>query len=193
MPTALLSAYDKTGLPEFARTIFDLGWRILASDGTAKLLGQHHIGAENINSIVGKPILGHRVVTLSRQIHAALLAKDTPEDNAELKRIGMPRIDLVYVSLYPLEVELAKSDKTLDSVLEMTDIGGPAMLMAGIKGKRLVLAHPGDLLKIIPDLRDGDWKSVPLRCRYAGEAIERVRNYYLQLLPVIFETAQLPT
>lgn len=37
-PTALLSVYDKTGLLPFAKSLKELGFRLLGSGGTAKLI-----------------------------------------------------------------------------------------------------------------------------------------------------------
>ncbi len=38
MPIAILSVHNKTGLLEFAKALTILGWTLLASGGTAKLL-----------------------------------------------------------------------------------------------------------------------------------------------------------
>ena len=35
---ALLSAYDKTGMVELGRALVDLGWELVSSGGTAKVL-----------------------------------------------------------------------------------------------------------------------------------------------------------
>jgi len=43
MPKAILSVYDKTGLLDFAGGLRDLGWTLLASGGTAKLLREKKI------------------------------------------------------------------------------------------------------------------------------------------------------
>jgi len=138
--TALLSAFNKKGLDEFARQLVERGWKILASGGSAKYLAERGIPVTDVATIVGAPILGHRVVTLSREIHAALLATDSPEDQLELDRLGIPRIDLVYVDLYPLE-EVIANGGTLAEVIEKTDIGGPTMLRSAAKGRRITLCH----------------------------------------------------
>src|SRR4051812_44091530 len=117
MSIALLSAYHKDErLADFARTLSAFGWEILASAGTKKFLDERGIASTDVATIVGQPILGHRVVTLSREIHAGLLARK--EDEAELKRLGIRRIDLVYVDLYSLENEIVNSTATEESVLE---------------------------------------------------------------------------
>ena len=145
MKTALLSAYDKNGLAPFARQLAERGWQILASSGTARHLAEQGIASRDVSEIVGEPILGHRVVTLSREIHAALLATETAEDQAELLRLGVPRIDLVYVNLYPLREEIARPGATIASVIEKTDIGGPTLLRSAAKGRRIVLTRHEDL------------------------------------------------
>lgn len=140
MKTALLSAYQKTdALADFARELKTRGWDIFASAGTTKFLGEKGIEATDVATVVGPPILGHRVVTLSREIHAGLLAR--AEDEAELQHLGLRRIDLVYVDLYPLQEEIAKPGATEESVLEKTDMGGPALLRSAAKGRRIVLSN----------------------------------------------------
>ena len=149
MPHALLSAYDKVGLASFAQSLQALGWSLLASAGTAKYLNQQAIWTRDVAELVGPPILGHKVVTLSREIHAALMADDSPEEQAELTRIGVPQIDLVYVDLYPLAEAVLDQDCTLQSVIEKTDIGGPAMLRAAAKGRRFVLCQTSQFAPVL--------------------------------------------
>ena len=129
MKKALISVYNKDGIVEFGKQLVDLGFDILASGGTAKTLSSAGITVTDVATLVGGgAILGHRVVTLSREIHAGLLAKDNSEDRAELEKLNIPFIDLVCVDLYPLTEEIAKADATLESVIEKTDIGGPTMM-----------------------------------------------------------------
>src|SRR6185369_1955036 len=103
MKTALISVYNKKGIVEFAKELVGLEFKILASGGTAKELSNAGIEVTDVASLVGGgAILGHRVVTLSREVHAGLLAKDNEEDRAELEKLKIPFIDLVCVDLYPL-------------------------------------------------------------------------------------------
>lgn len=153
MKTALLSVSDKTGLDAFASELQKLGFALLASSGTAAYLAKRGIEAKDVASIVGEPILGHRVVTLSRELHAALLATDSPEDSAELARLAVPRIDLVYVNLYPLREEIARQGATRASVIEKTDIGGPALLRSAAKGRRLAVCRAEDIPAVLAYLK----------------------------------------
>ncbi|MGH2717238.1 MAG: bifunctional phosphoribosylaminoimidazolecarboxamide formyltransferase/IMP cyclohydrolase, partial [Actinomycetota bacterium] len=117
--SALLSVYDKTGIVDFAQGLVALGWRIYSSGGTAAALQASGVAVTDVAELVGGgAILGHRVVTLSREVHAALLARPTAEDLAELESLGIPFIDLVCVDLYPLAAEIANPEATPESVIE---------------------------------------------------------------------------
>ena len=48
MPIAILSVHNKTGLVEFAKALCDLGWTLLASGGTAKLLRGSQIAVTEV-------------------------------------------------------------------------------------------------------------------------------------------------
>ena len=75
MPKAILSVYDKTGLVDFARGLFDLGWTLLASGGTAKLLRDNGIAVTEVADYTKSPeILGGRVKTLHPAVHGGILA-----------------------------------------------------------------------------------------------------------------------
>ncbi|NTV55450.1 MAG: hypothetical protein HGB18_03420 [Candidatus Moranbacteria bacterium] len=154
--SALLSVFHKDGIVEFARSLIDLGWTLYASGGTAKTLFAANIPVIDVATIVGgKAILGHRVVTLSREVHAGLLATETDADIAELEALGVPRIDLVCVDLYPLKQEITKPEIDRESVIEKTDIGGPTMLRSAAKGRRIVICDPNDRERVISWLRAG--------------------------------------
>jgi len=156
MKNALLSVYHKDGIVEFAQALVELGFTIYASGGTFKHLLINSINAVPVSDLVGgEAILGHRVVTLSREVHAGLLAKNTEADIAELATLAIPRLDLVCVDLYPLEAEIAKPGSTRESVIEQTDIGGPTMIRSGVKGGRLVVCDPKDRERVIQWLKAG--------------------------------------
>lgn len=142
MKTALLASFGKDApLLRLAKMLQMKGWNLLGSAGTAKYLNQNGVPCRDVGEIVGAPLLGHRVVTLSREIYAGLLAA-TPEDFAELAKQGITSIDLVYVTLYPLEATIADAKATPHDVIEKTDIGGPTLLRAAAKGRRVVLSSP---------------------------------------------------
>jgi len=154
--TALISVFDKTGVVAFAEKLERLGIIIYASGGTAKKLEGEGISVIDVAELVGgAAILGHRVVTLSREVHAGLLAQYMDADINELESLGIPMIDLVYNNCYPLPEEIAKAESTLESVIECTDIGGPTMLRSAAKGNRLVVHDPADLEPVLAYIKNG--------------------------------------
>ena len=164
--TAFLSVHtdakDKKFV-EFARTLAEWEWNLLASSGTAKFLVGHGLVVDDLAHTVGEPILDHRVVSLSRRFYAMLLAdRNRPEDMAELGRLGLVPIDLVYAAFYPLSEKLAEvraanldADEAYRRVLESVDIGGPCMLRAAAKGGRIVVSNPDQFDVILGALHEG--------------------------------------
>lgn len=154
---ALISVFDKEGIVEFARGLIDLGFELVASGGTARALQTAGLEVQDVAELVGGgAILGHRVVTLSREVHAGLLARpDNPDDVSEMERLGLSMIDLVCVDMYPLELAITQPGATRESVIESTDVGGPTMLHAAAKGRRIVICDPADRQKVIDWLKAG--------------------------------------
>lgn len=186
-PTALLSVYHKEGIVNFATELVKMGWNILASGGTAKFLSQAGVPVKDVAELVGGgPILGHRVVTLSREVHAGLLAQHGKDDD-EMLKLGIPFIDLVCVDLYPLEEEIEKPEATEASVIEKTDIGGPTMLHSGAKGRRILVCNPEDRKSTLDWLRNGMPDKEDTLRMMAYEAESTVAEYIRASADYIFD------
>ena len=174
---ALLASYEKDeNLLRLGKLLHGAGWQLLGSAGTAKFLNENAILCRDVADIVGKPILGHRVVTLSRELHAALLS--TPADAKELAELGVEPIDLVYVTLYPLEKAI-ESGASAAEVIEKTDIGGPTLLRSASKGQRLALSNPSQIDEIESWLANGrdENERITLSEKFAAAAERRVADY----------------
>lgn len=134
MPKALLSVYDKTGLVEFAAGLQRLGWELLASGGTARVLRESGLPVVEVSDYTSSPeILGGRVKTLHPAIHGGILSRSTAEDAAQLEALGWAEIDLVAVNLYPFEETIAGPEVGLAEAIEQIDIGGVALIRAAAK------------------------------------------------------------
>ena len=147
MPRAILSVHDKTGLPEFARGLADLGWTLIASGGTARLLHNEGLAVTEVADYTGSPeILGGRVKTLHPAVHGGLLARSSAEDRGELLKLGWDYIDLVAVNLYPFEDTIARPGATLADAVENIDIGGVTLIRAAAKNfdRVTLLCDPAD-------------------------------------------------
>ncbi|GAB4477205.1 MAG: bifunctional phosphoribosylaminoimidazolecarboxamide formyltransferase/IMP cyclohydrolase [Anaerolineales bacterium] len=158
MPTAILSVYDKRNLTEFAQTLVQLNWTLLASGGTARYLQAHRIDHIEVSKYTGSPeVLNGRVKTLHPAIHAGILARSTKEDYQELSTLGWQAIDLVVVNLYPFEETITKSNVSLEEAIENIDIGGVALLRAAAKNwqRVCVCCDPDDYCLILNELQHG--------------------------------------
>src|SRR5438477_13166699 len=103
--TALISVSDKTGILEFARELHGLGFKLLSTGGTAKLLADKGLPVTEVAEVTGFPeMLDGRVKTLHPKVHGGLLARrDVPAHMQALKDHGIGTIDLLVVNLYPFE------------------------------------------------------------------------------------------
>ncbi|HEX5796989.1 MAG TPA: hypothetical protein VFX86_01215 [Candidatus Saccharimonadales bacterium] len=177
---AVLSVFDKTGIEDFARELSALGWRIYASGGTAEAIKKSGTAVTDTAELSGGgSILGHKVVTLSREIYAGLLADDTLEQAEELKRLNIPRIDLVCVDMYPLKQAIEDGASEAE-VIEKTDVGGPTLLHAAAKGRRIVLSRPQQRSEVLDWLKAGKPDEEEFRKKLAAVAEYEVTNYILK-------------
>ena len=178
---ALLSVFNKDGIVEFARRLEALGWNIISSGGTARTLKCSSVKVLDTAELVGGgAILGHRVVTLSREIHAGLLAD--PNDSghvAEMKKLDIPFINLVCCDFYPLSDAIGKEDASIESVVEFTDIGGPTMVRSAAKGGRIVICRHKDRQLVIKQLEDAGDVSAETRQMLRARAEYEVAQYCL--------------
>ena len=144
MPTALLSVYDKAGIVEFAEALHQLGWRVVSSGGTAKVIAATGVPVTDLADLTGVPaILDHRVVTLHPTIHGGLLADPTKAEHlADMAEHGIEPIDLLVCNLYPF---------ASNPGIELIDIGGPAMVLAAAKNHQFVavVVDPADYAVVL--------------------------------------------
>ena len=112
---ALISVSDKTGVVDFAKNLKALGWEVIATGGTMKLLRESGVEVLNISDVTGFPeICDGRVKTLHPAVHGGLLARRDVEEHVEALRVnGIEFIDLVCVNLYPFRQTIAKEGVTL--------------------------------------------------------------------------------
>lgn len=135
---AFLSLYDKGGLQELAACLARHGAEFVSSGGTAKALRDLGHQVTEVSQVTGAPeVLGGRVKTLHPKIHAGILARPEDADEAVLDEMGVRRIDLVCVNLYPFLDALAGGEQP---PVEMIDIGGPASLRAAAKNHAACVA-----------------------------------------------------
>ena len=147
---ALISVYDKTGLEDLARALFDANVEIVSTGSTAARIAELGIPVTPVDQLTGFPeCLEGRVKTLHPHVHAGILA-DTrkPDHCAQLANLGVAPFELVVVNLYPFS-ETVASGADFDACVEQIDIGGPSMVRAAAKN------HPSVAVVVDP-ARYGD-------------------------------------
>lgn len=179
MPTAILSVHNKTNIVDLSRGLTGLGWTLLASGGTARLMRENGMAVTEVADYTGSPeILGGRVKTLHPAIHGGLLARSTEEDHQQLLALGWDYIDLVVVNLYPFEETIAKPGVTYSEVIENIDIGGVTLIRAAAKNHERVtlVCDPVDYDEILSALC-ADGISAEMRKRLAVKGFLRTAQY----------------
>ena len=189
-PRALISVFDKDGISDFAQKLTDLGWEILSTGGTARLLREKGVDVTDVTDVTGHPeVFNGRVKTLHPAIHAAILARgNNSEDMTTLDELGYPRIDLVAVNLYPFEKVAARDPPVSEEeLIEMIDIGGPTLVRASAKSHQdvLIITNPDDYNDILHLLEEADGSpsgiNLSIRQRLALTAYQRTAAYDVAL------------
>ncbi|HHV79453.1 MAG TPA: bifunctional phosphoribosylaminoimidazolecarboxamide formyltransferase/IMP cyclohydrolase [Firmicutes bacterium] len=156
---AVISVYDKQGVIEFARGLRDLGYQIVSTGGTAKVIRDAGVEVKEISDLTGFPeILDGRVKTLNPVVFAGILARRSkPEHVAQLEEKGIPLVDVVAVNLYPFEQTVKRPGATIEEAIENIDIGGPSLIRAAAKNHEdvIVICDPSDYEPVLDGLRSG--------------------------------------
>ncbi len=178
---ALVSVSDKTGVVDFARGLRSLGWEVIATGGTMKLLRESGVEVINISDVTGFPeICDGRVKTLHPKVHGGLLARrDDPEHLKALKENGIGFIDLVCVNLYPFRQTIAKPGVKMEDAIENIDIGGPSMLRSAAKNWAdvTVVCDPADYGQVLSEIRAGGNTEKTTRLKLSAKAYTHTAEY----------------
>ncbi len=178
---ALVSVSDKRGVVEFARNLRRLGWEVIATGGTMKLLQSEGVEVINISDVTGFPeICDGRVKTLHPKVHGGLLARrDDANHRAALKENAIEYIDLVCVNLYPFKETISKADVTMEDAIENIDIGGPSMLRSAAKNycDVTVVCHPEDYAQIIAEIEAEGNTKPETRLQLSAKAYTHTAQY----------------
>jgi len=181
MKRALISVYDKNGIIEFATGLKKLGWDIISTGGTYKLLKENNIEVIEIDEITKfKEILDGRVKTLNPRIHGGILFKrDNIEHRKTIEEHGILPIHMVVNNLYPFEKTVNKEGVSLEDVIENIDIGGPSMIRAAGKNYMdvTVVIDPKDYNSVLLELMQNGETSLKTRQDLAAKVFSYTAYY----------------
>ncbi|MEO0122554.1 MAG: bifunctional phosphoribosylaminoimidazolecarboxamide formyltransferase/IMP cyclohydrolase [candidate division WOR-3 bacterium] len=157
---ALISVADKQGIVELGKNLKELGYEIIATGGTQKLLSENGIPAIKISDYTGGTE-SERVKTLSQRIAKEIL--ETGE------------ISIVVCNLYPF---FNQENKTLDEMIEFIDIGGVTLIRAGAKNYKKVgvVFCPSQYDELIKTLKENQFNE-EYRLNLARKALDYIAWY----------------
>ncbi len=178
---ALLSVSDKTGIVEFAKGLAELGYQLVSTGGTAKVLAEAGIPVTGVSEITGFPeCLDGRVKTLHPALHAGILAmRGNGEHMRQIEELGVGLIDVVAINLYPFKQTIMKPNVSLEEAIENIDIGGPTMIRAAAKNWQdvAVIVDPGDYDEVLSQLKAQGQVAREKKFALAGKVFEHTAAY----------------
>lgn len=177
---ALISVSNKENIVPFAQGLERLGYEIISTGGTLRLLEEAGVTVTAVGSVTNFPeILDGRVKTLHPKIHGGLLAKRQDITHQQtLEEHEIEPIDIVIVNLYPFKETLAKESASHEEIIENIDIGGPAMLRAAAKNYSdvAVIVDPKDYDIVLEQLAAGKLE-LELRQKLAAKVFRHTAHY----------------
>ena len=192
---ALVSVSDKCGVVEFCENLRRLGWEIIATGGTQKLLEDSGVKTIGISDVTGFPeICDGRVKTLHPKVHGGLLARRDDESHLKaLKDNSIEFIDMVCVNLYPFRQTISKPDVKMEDAIEHIDIGGPSMLRSAAKNYRdvTVVCDPQDYARIIAEIEEGGNTTLKTRLELSAKAYTHTAEYDMCIATYMRKQAEL--
>ena len=192
----LISVFEKENIVEFASELVKLGWEIISTGGTYKILKESGLNVIEVDEVTNfKEILNGRVKTLHPYIHGGILYKRNEQNHVEtVENLGISSIDMVVNNLYPFEKVLNSDNKTHEDLIENIDIGGPSMIRAAAKNYNdvSIVVDPKDYSEIIERLKedklDKDFR-LYLSCKafnYTAYYDALISSYFNDLLNIDF-------
>ncbi|MGI8417077.1 MAG: bifunctional phosphoribosylaminoimidazolecarboxamide formyltransferase/IMP cyclohydrolase [Nakamurella sp.] len=176
---ALVSVYDKDGLPELVAALHAAGVQLVSTGSTAAQIAATGVPVTGVDEVTGfAEILGGRVKTLHPNIHAGLLADSrVPEHLSTIDELGIEPFELLISNLYPFR-QTVESGATSDECIEQIDIGGPAMVRSAAKNHPsvAVVVDPADYASVIAALDAGGF-TLSERKELARKAFAHTASY----------------
>ncbi|MBU1680887.1 MAG: bifunctional phosphoribosylaminoimidazolecarboxamide formyltransferase/IMP cyclohydrolase [Bacteroidetes bacterium] len=192
---ALLSVSDKKGIAEFAGELTGLGYEIIATGNTAKIIKESGTNCIEISELTGFPeIFSGRVKTLHPKILGGILMRrDNAADQKESTENEIFPIDIVCVNLYPFPEVVNREDIDFDTKIENIDIGGPSLIRAAAKNHKYVAVYtnPEQYNNAISELNANGEILKSTREKLAAEAFAHTAKYD-SLIADFFETEFTP-
>ena len=142
---ALLHVADRTGIVEFAHSLLELGFELVATGPTATALRQAEAQHMSLSEFTGERLPADALALLHPKVVGSVCGEK-------------PAIDLVAVNLYPLAQATADASLSQEEVLSYVDPAGPSLLRAAARNfsRVIPLCDPDDYQQAIETLKAYD-------------------------------------
>jgi len=158
MKRALISVSDKKNVVKFASRLVDLGFEVVSTGGTKKLLTDSGVKVTSIDEITGFPeCLDGRVKTLHPKVHGGILARRSLETHMkQVEELDIKLFDIIAVNLYPFKETYLNENASHEDKIENIDIGGPTMIRSAAKNYEdvLILVDSNDYDIVVEKLNE---------------------------------------
>ena len=178
---ALISVFDKSNLKFLCNNLIKHNIGFVSTGSTCAKIKDLGFRCQEISKLTKvKEMLDGRIKSLNHKVHASILYKRTSLSHQKsFKKLNFPKIDYVIVNLYPFK---KTQDSTLDKnkIIDMIDIGGPAMLRSAAKNFESVttICSPTDYKKFINNLNiNKGITSIKFRKLMASKIFEHTSKY----------------
>jgi phosphoribosylaminoimidazolecarboxamide formyltransferase/IMP cyclohydrolase len=191
---ALVSVYHKEGIAEFCRHLAALNIDIISTGGTARHLTEAGVKVIPVEEITGFPeMMDGRVKTLHPMVHGPILfRRDLPSHVQQANQHGMIPVDMVVVNLYPFAETVRQPGAGDSEIIEMIDIGGPAMVRAAAKNHDAVtvLVDPADYPAVLQEVRGKGETLRETRRRLAAKAFSHCAAYDAEIASYLSQAVE---
>ena len=144
---ALISVYDKDNLGMLCNKLYNFKYNLLATGTTCKCIRDLGFKCKEVKDITKfSEILEGRLKTLHPNIHAPILYKrDDILQKKQFEKMRLPSINIVIINLYPFH-QFSKKFSDEEKIIDMIDIGGPALMRSASKNYKFVTIVPNKFL-----------------------------------------------
>jgi len=177
---ALISVSDKTDIVPFCEYLASKDVQLLSTGGTAAKLRSAGLTVTDVSEHTESPeCLDGRVKTLHPKIHGGLLGvRGNADHEAQMKELGIDKIDMTILNLYPFE-QTVKNGGDFDKCVENIDIGGPSMLRSTAKNHAAttIVTSPTQYEEVMTCMKENGGTTLELRKRFAARAFALSASY----------------
>jgi phosphoribosylaminoimidazolecarboxamide formyltransferase/IMP cyclohydrolase len=179
---ALVSVFNKKGVVDFVKKLVNLGYEIVATEGTGKELSKNRIPFTSIEKIAKNPQkLKDCIKSISFRVVAGILFDRLNYIHLkDIQKLRIKPIDIVICNFVPFKKFVQDIE---DFNIKNIDVGGPLLVRAAATNFKyvLVIVDPDDYNKVIKAMLKGEITN-EFRKRLAIKAFDYTRSYDYEII-----------